>query len=1082
MPDKIFNIFRSSAGSGKTWNLAFQYVKLALQTPGNFRNILAVTFTNKATAEMKERILESLQHLSQDHDPGLTAQMAGALRIDRALVRQRAQTALDDIMHHYSQFSVSTIDAFFQKIIRGFAREIGMLGNYRVEMDVNRVLDEVIDMTLADAGTDNNLTRWLVDFAATRVEAGEVWDIRKNLASLSGQLFTEQYRRVQHNVHAESKTQAEVKKLHAALLKVKHAYENQLRQSAEEALNLIHSAGRQVEDFKYGQKGPAGFFQKLMHDADTSVNAYVRAALENRQAWLRKGSDEESLLAVLDRGLDRILHETVQYMEHHGTLYRSAKHFLRYIHSYALLAEILIRVDQYRAENGLMLISDVNAFLRGIIGQNDAPFIYEKTGSRYRHYLIDEFQDTSVFQWENFRPLIENGIAEGYQSLVVGDGKQSIYRWRSGEWELLNNHIPHVFDHSITSVTALEVNYRSAPDIVAFNNLLFQKLPQAIEDLLTRHGTSEGDVQNTSEHIERLNRNLRGLYGDAHQSPVKAGDAVQGGYVQLTFRENSASLDAWRESVLEDLERRINDVLVHGYHPVDIAILVRNKEEGRQVVQYLMAQRGRDHDPPYDVVSSESLYLGNSHAVRIVINGLKYMATPEDPLALANLRYEYFLMTDGDGRDPGPLFTPGPEDGPDHFEANFQDALGDILEENLPTQIEAMIRFFKLEHDASNAAYLMGLQDAVRGYLNDNPEGPAAFFQWWDEEGQYLSVQVPEAPDAIQVLTVHKSKGLQFPVVMVPFCNWPLDHNVQHDNFLWVSSAVPPFDKAGHIPVRYSAALAETVFREDYLQEMGKVFVDNLNLLYVAFTRAENALYADCMLPGVETFGLDRIRKVSDLLYYFFREAREVIASGHLWSGPCTVEENVLHIGVLPEPTPRQQMGGLRHLEAYHSFVHGDRIRIRKQGDDIFGAEWKSRVDYGILVHSVLSELRVETDVEETLIRMQDQGKLSSDELPTLRDALSDVLSIPEVRLWFSPGWNIFAEMPIITHSGRQWQPDRVVVSDERTLVIDFKTGAEDNTHHRQVRKYRELLQEMGYCNVEAYLLYIANKKVIRVA
>ncbi len=482
MPDPPFKIYRSSAGSGKTYQLALEYICLALLSSGNFRHILAVTFTNKATREMKRRIVSFLWQLSNSGDPALLDQVNAQTNLSDEQIRDRSKTVLSQILHGYSHFAVSTIDAFFQKILRAFAREMGLLGNYKVELDENAVQQAIIDLTLADVGSNDRLTKWLVDFASNNIENSKTWDIRKDIERLTGEIFTENFKSFEADFQKHASDNQFVQQFLENLQKVRSKFEPEASSLAGKCVDVIERRGLNIEDFKYKQSGLAVWLIKVATKQDFNLSKRAINAAEGTNEWYSKTSEKQhEIQDLLTESLDQLFSSLVDYLKKNLPLYLAVVDFMRNVYTFGILSDIMKRLQNYRQENDIMLISDVNAFLKGIISENEMPFIYEKTGSWYRHFLIDEFQDTSQFQWDNFKPLIENSLAEGNKNLLVGDAKQSIYRWRGGDWELLANRINEEIRHDLLDEKALQTNWRSERNVVEFNNTLFTILPLLIQ-------------------------------------------------------------------------------------------------------------------------------------------------------------------------------------------------------------------------------------------------------------------------------------------------------------------------------------------------------------------------------------------------------------------------------------------------------------------------------------------------------------------------------------------------------------------------------------------------------------------------
>ncbi|MCK5699530.1 MAG: UvrD-helicase domain-containing protein, partial [Cyclobacteriaceae bacterium] len=471
-PKETFSIYRSSAGSGKTYQLAIEFVAMAINNPNLFNKILAVTFTNKATKEMKERILSFLLLLANKDDAELLNQVKGKTRLSNEEICANAKIVIGKILHQYSQFSISTIDAFFQKIVKSFAKELGLLGNYKVEPDQDKIKLEIIEQIGDELGEDKELTNWLVDFSFTKVDENRSWNIRPQIESLANEVFKESFRPIEKDLQKIDRKK--FKSFLEQVRKIKIEFEKAMKIKAREAIDLMESHGLSVDDFSYKSGGPAGYFNRIITKKEFDPKSRVAAAIDDPEKWYAKSSPKKvEIQQVVEGGLQELTQAIVDHYNEHIQEYTTANEVLKNFYVFGILSQIIKKLKDYRQENDVMLISDVPVFLTEIIANNDAPFIYEKTGTWFQHYLIDEFQDTSGFQWQNFKPLVENGLSQEFKSLLVGDGKQSIYRWRGGDWNLILHQVKEDLRMYNPADKHLNTNWRSARKIIEFNNEVF---------------------------------------------------------------------------------------------------------------------------------------------------------------------------------------------------------------------------------------------------------------------------------------------------------------------------------------------------------------------------------------------------------------------------------------------------------------------------------------------------------------------------------------------------------------------------------------------------------------------------------
>ncbi len=1076
-----FLIYRSSAGSGKTYRLALEYVALAVRNPNVFNKILAVTFTNKATREMKERIIAFLQILANGKDHQLLEDVrkeTGSLT-DRQIA-DNARIVIDNILHNYTQFSISTIDAFFQRIVKSFAKELGLLGNFKVELDQDKIMTEIIDQIMDDLGKEKDLTGWLVDFSFSKVDENKAWNIRPEIESLAKEVLKESFRRVEEAL--EGKGKADFDLLLSEIKKTKKEFESFMNSGARDALKLIESHGLEIADFAYSYAGPAGFFYRITSKQEYDPKARTRQALEDSEKWCTKTSPKKyQFSAVVDAGLQRITQSLVDHYDEHKTEYITSLEIHRNLYVFGILKRITDKLRAYRQEHDVMLISDVAIFLNRIIADNDAPFIYEKTGSWFRHYLIDEFQDTSGYQWQNFRPLVENGLSQNYKSLLVGDGKQSIYRWRGGDWNLILQQVSRDLANYSPNEKRLDTNWRSDRKIIEFNNEVFSWLSMFIRRDFSMEIEALSLPATDKEVLLTMAGDVEKLYADVAQKVAAKNLNPSSGRIEINAFHKTEGI-SWKESVLEELPKTIERLQDAGFDARDIAVLVRKSDDGKQVIERLMRYK---HSPEsdakycYDAISNESLFLGNSSAIRLLINTIKYGLNHDDVIARAEISFNYHQLKSetfipSQIHDLGFIQQSGllPED----FEASVQAFI------SLPVfeMIERIIQYYGM-NDVRYKGYLQAFQDVVLDYFGSEEKDLNDFLDWWEEKGSRQSVQLPESMNAIRVMTIHKSKGLEFKALLIPFCDWRLDLEANKNNIIWCATDKQPFDKAGILPLKYSKSLAESFFARDYYQEKIRAYIDNLNLLYVALTRAENYLILNCPPMGekMTTVG-DLIMKAIDHISALSNEQLPVQID--------TRDDFVTryHIGepgtILKAP---QTSDSRSAILPYQSSDWSQKIAIRKRGVNFFEVvtpEWKAKINYGMLMHEILAAVRSEKEASVLINRYHQDGDISGDERDTLTEQLNLIFSNTLVRSWFNTGEVIKTEASVISGSDAEKRPDRVLIDGKNAVVIDFKTGAEKPADRRQVQEYQALLQEMGYEKVDAYLLYITQNKVVKVA
>lgn len=1058
---KPFHIYRSSAGSGKTFTLARSYLILALSRPNAFRNILGVTFTNKATEEMKSRVVDILKILARGEDHPMHQDLCDALRVDAAELQKRASGTLSDILHQYGRFSVVTIDSFFHQVIRSFAREMGLQGTFTIDMDLDKVLQLVIDQMLVEIGEEKQKTlrSWLTEFAENKVEEGQSWDFRRDISALGKEILKDQFKEHADRVLELSQQPGFFDKIKKNLNEVKFGFENQLKKLAQEAINYLEKEGVDPGLFSRGSKGPIGLFYKLVGDDPKRFNITDtgRAALEDRSKWLKKADlDDARLNHVLDSFLLNRYQEVVSYLDKYMTDYRSAQEVLRYFYAFGILAEINKYLKQYREENDVMLIADLPDFLNQIIRDSDTPYIYEKVGNAFSHYLIDEFQDTSDFQWQNFKPLVKNATDEGNFSMVVGDVKQSIYRFRGGDWDLLQNTIKDdIGDYNVEELM-LGINWRSAGRLVRFNNDFFKHTQQFSNDhfqQLTTEITDESIQANVSKQIVRVFSTFDDVSQESpdHKPPDEG--AVR---VQFISDEDTGEGENWKDEAIRQVIGEVEELQRKGYELRDIAILTRYAKEGKKVadafIQYRNSEQA-DKDLRYEVVSSEALFLTSSHLVRFIVSLIKWLNDEKNTIVLSEWLFEYIHYIKGSEKEHSQIFSTTQE-WKRLVPAEFVRQRGYLKTLPLYELVESIVKIFSLDQVREEFTYLQGFQDAVLDYAKNERGDIPSFLEWWEEVRKERAIRIADENNAIKILTIHKAKGLEFPVVILPFLSWSLDHEPLQDNILWCEGInQPPFDQLPVVPLKYGKNLAKTYWAEFYYQEKLKAYLDNINLLYVAFTRPVNVLYAYGKLPKE-----DKLNGINDLVFKYLSDQED-------WDSSA----NAFSTGDIGAPA-KHELGTMEYgLNHYLSSPWRGKVSLQIKGSaELNEASFTKATLRGIQLHQLLSRIKYHDDLEQ-FSGLQERVELTA------------VVEHVQIRDWFDPKWQVDTEVPILLPGGDFKRVDRVNRSGKETIIIDFKTGSPREKDHFQVREYIDIMQEMGYPGIKGYLVYLKKLEVVEV-
>ena len=1000
---------------------------------------------------MKGRILHYLNDFANGLENNLAVELKKELGFSGEELRKRSKSVQSAILHQYSQFAISTIDAFFQKVIRSFTREAGLLGNFRLEVENELVLKEVVNDLMDELGTNKQLTDWVVEFSRDRLLEGENWNIVGALNGFAREIFNEEFQAIEDKLEKPSGDEHPYAKTMKTLQQVKREFEDHMKAEAIKALTVIKENGITADDFSGKDRGTAlkyflEFSKGRFYPTSGSVMQSYIASPNN---WApKKNLDRAVFTQVATQSLYPILLEMVKYSEENGRKYNSMTQVLKNFYAFGLIADITRKLKLYKQENNLMLLADAPKFLNGVINDSDTPFIYEKVGSYFRNYLIDEFQDTSGFQWKNFQPLLKDALDQSQSSMVVGDVKQSIYRWRGGDQQLLQNQVPTAMGEQVTQIKELNTNYRSAQQLVDFNNALFHQAANIISDMSGQPLANEA-------------------FKDVAQYVVRFPDK---GYVAINFVEKPGDDEDWTMEVMKRLPRLVEELQDKKIKLKDIAILVRKNEEGQRIATELLQYKNTSAKPgyKYDVVSNESLRLDKAASVNLLLSALKYLHNPTDAIVRGHLAFEVTQTKPLDAV----FFEAGNFHMDDLLPAEFLKQTGWLNKLSVYELTEELIRMFGLGKTENELAYLQAFQDLVLEFSSMEKNDLASFLEWWENMKGKKSIQVAGKVDAINVLTIHKAKGLQFKYVIIPFLNWRLNHEIPP--LLWVHSDQPPFDRMGYLAVRHSRSLENTFFEDAYKTELTKAYIDNLNLLYVSFTRAEEGLIAFAAHPRTK---LAKAGNVGDLVYESIMN--DVVLKEKL-------VDNELRLGTL-ELLNIEREGSVYlplSLTHYPSYDWRQKLIIKREGAEFFEeavSEKRASINYGILLHRLLAYIKHKSEAESVLNELHIQNVFTEEEREVLAVELKKMMDHEVVSSWFASSWEVRTEVPVLIPGGKQSRIDRVMIGKKNTIIIDYKTGAKKEADRRQVESYSGLLTQMGYPNVQGYLLYLNGLEVMEV-
>lgn len=1037
-------IYRASAGSGKTYTLTQQYIDYLLHDKQSnaHRRILAVTFTHKATNEMKSRIIRELNQRALSDG-----------RIKRILVR---------ILQDYSAFAISTIDSFFQQVLRAFAREMGQNGSYALELDTDEMLSLAIDNLFFDLEENPQLLKWLTEFAEENIENGRSWNLRSDIEKLGREIFKENYQAKLEEVNEKLHDKEFLKSFNQTLRGIIKAFEGQVRLLGERGGNLLLQNDLLYSDFRGGSRSAMGYFQKWASgtiEPPTATFETFADAVDNCYAKGAPTSVVNKIEAIYGAGLQPLLQEVLTLFTAPFVAYTSAKIVLKNLHTLGILSDISAEIRKLGKEQNSMLISNTNRLLGKLIDGSDAPFIFEKIGTQIHHFMIDEFQDTSAMQWHIFKPLIENSVANGSGNMLVGDVKQSIYRWRNSDWSLLGQQV----EHQIANHTkhTLERNWRSAIDVVAFNNKLFDTASSAMQELLNSHIEESAN----REQLQHLTRKIEEAYkGTDHKGIVQQPQSQQRGYVQVRFVEGQQPEEeeklTWQKQALTHIPAILSDVQARGTTLNEVAFLVRRKEEARWVTEFLMEQG-------YDVVSNEGLLVGNARTIRFIMALFRLLVSPHDAILRLTVNVEYAIGRLKRTPDEALKMAVGLP----HrlFTEQEEQRLAEVEHLSLFDMSEQIIALFELDGWHNESAYIQAFQDIVYNYTHRKRSDINSFLDFWEKQKEKLRIPTPEMANAVQVLTIHKSKGLEFHTVVVPFCDWSLDSQMQ--NTLWSQPQTPPFNLLPLVPISYSAQLKNSCFAREYYEEQMNTYMDSLNMLYVACTRPKQELYCLAPMPKPDKKGIVKLKDAATLLYQCVDAAGWEDAEQRVWS--CGER---LHY-------PPQSVAKTEPLPFGYTAVDiGNRVRIKQLSSALFlrqGLLSENRLNLGTVMHDVLCQIRQKQEQEQVLHRLLGSGKVNQAELEEVRRWLDRFWAIEGVEEWFKGAYKVLNEVTILQPNGKQLRPDRVMIApDGSAIVVDYKFGAKEPKHHKQVAEYMQLMSQMGY-RTEGYLCYVELGQIV---
>jgi len=1049
-----FLIYNASAGAGKTYQLVRNYLKLCLKSkdPMQFMHILAITFTNKAAREMKNRLLAQLRLLENypeldTDDKKYAEELAHELGIEVLDLKYRAEKSLSAILHHYAAFSVSTIDSFTNRLIRSFSKDLDLNGNFQIEVDNERILEEAIDRLFDELEADHPYTEILSRYIQQQLEDEYSSNTRSLLKDKGMELFSERafpYLEALKKLSAEHILEAE-----GHLRKRQKAIKKELNRLCDGFFEASEAEGLVGSDFRTGgvyslctkiKKGDFKPHTKAINDTYNEKGpSHIPSAKGKKGSSL---SSEESQERFYRIGL-----EIKTYLDSNIEELFILDLLLKSIHGLALLGALEIRIDEIKKESGRLPIGDFNKIISRELQAQPAPFLYERLGDRYRDFFIDEFQDTSRLQWENMLPLINNALAgEDSSTMIVGDAKQSIYRFRGGDLQLFVD----LFNDSDPSnkvngqelyrrkVVNMGSNYRSHADLVNFNNQFFEAISANLP-----------------------NEQYREIYARGTQKPARE----SGGFLSLEILADKPDKEDYFEALLE----RLNELFARGYQQKDLCILTRSNAKGKEAATYLLEMEARLKIPngeALQILSADSLVVGASAEVRALISFLQMSEKPDQ----MEIRKDWLAFVADDDSEQAEAHLRRKKLAKLKL-AELDQELAGFNYQNWKAAdlLEKCYQLMQcLGMNWQEDPYLQFFLDQVREYQSNHRPVSAEFLEWWLDRGQDKSVGIPQETNAIQIMSVHKSKGLEFPVVIYLFAEGALDSmgggfkkstgwvNLDSEKYLLPFSLID-FKQA-------SLPEYQPIYSSWYNEELSLRMMDEMNVYYVAFTRAVKELHIVSQLPPKS---LNNKTYIQDFL------ARHFEAQG----------PGIYHLGEAKQQENHQESYNTFKLRSFEVLPWREKLQTISNAPRHWQQDKLQEARWGSKMHELLARLKSSEDLKQVLKIAQSEAWIEKEDINQLENQLQALFEHPQAGILFKPDSEVYNERSLLIPGQERKIPDRLVLNDGQWYLADYKTGAELAAHEEQLNEYCNLLAQSGIAVEAAYLIYLHDEiKVDQIA
>ena len=1040
----------ASAGSGKTYRLAYKYILDTLRyyedKPYLYRAILAVTFTNKATEEMKSRILNRYAELATDPSK---SEYIGDLRRDLPLsdeeYARRAKSILKRILHDYSHFTVLTIDKFFQRIMRAFVKELGVDVNYNLQIKSDDVVSQSADALIESIRGDEELQQWVVEYARETIDEDRKWnEIRENILSIGKQAIGDKSR----DALQSTTTKKQLKEVTFATRQRINEAVDKMAELGDKALKIIKDAGVDLDNFNGRASGFISTFTKAKNKCLNSIGNTAYSVLSGKKNWYSKDIAKTPIASLIDSitpSLSELLNEICNIFDSTLKLRTMEGILWSKFRSFALLKDIYAKIQEVCQTENMMLLSETKNLLTELIKDNDTPFIYEKTGNRFERYMIDEFQDTSHREWSNFIPLLLNAMAmaEDEAIFIVGDVKQAIYRWRGGDWRILHSGVQEALGKANTHTEQMEDNWRSREAVVEFNNNTIKEIVAKLNSSLNAElltALEEKVIKETTYNT--LYDTIYNAYSSCKQVARKI-DATKQGYVRVESYED-----------VPDIISYIEDAIARGYDYSDIMILHRKGKEITRTAELLLEYK-RQSGKEFNIKTKESLVVGRADIAKFIIALLRLTQDSSDRLSIAIVN-QYLRRSYHDRLSEEELTR-----------------LSHLSQLSVEQAFEHIVKAYSLHERGDEIAYLQALHNIIITFSTAKSADIALFLKDWDATLHSNSLVVEDNKNTIELTTIHTAKGLERKIIIIPYCHWTFTFE-RTDVTIWSKldpkSTPKEYAALDYFPVPFSPMITNTIFSDTYYTERVYSYVDSLNILYVALTRAVDELYI-CIKE---------------------RNLKGENVGAKLWATlDCDGDATYYEAGArtpkqLKEKKDEKPKVENIILDNYPTTDEMVAMRLPLQRYFEQSEDEHSPRRIGILMHNILSSAQSLSDVEEAIDDAHRAGRIDAVQRDELRAIVEKELRRDEAQEWFNGDWErVYNECDIIHDKGSvvgQSRPDRVMVKGQRAVIVDYKFGAEKLKIYRQkMEYYKELISRMGYTDVEGYLWYLTRPEIEKV-